>query len=142
MNEKKSIPGSTAAGEGVTTRSTETSTGGVASGNVPVAAPTDAAPGEPQAGNIGAPDASAEAAPKGAGFPLEVTVKAHTHGGRDYRKGQHIMLDAAEYRWALEHKVGKPGDAGKVGFEVNSKGEIISPETEKTLEELEAAASK
>jgi hypothetical protein len=102
------------------------------------------------AGNIGAPDtqgvqaaaASAGQTEESAGHPLEITRKVHTHAGKDYKKGETIMLDVAEYRWALTHKIGKPGKAEHVGKAVNSQGVVVSSETEKTIEELEAEASK
>jgi hypothetical protein len=144
MTDTKQPTGSPAAGEGVTTSSSNPAgMKGSTSGNVPVDSPADAQAGAPQAGNLGAPDvAAADQTKESAGYALEVTKQTHTHAGKEYRKGQTIMLDMAEYRWALENKIGKPGNAEHVGLPVDAKGNVVTPESEKTIEELEAEASK
>lgn len=130
-------------GAGVTTGSSNDAVKTVA-GGLAVAAPTDAKPGEPQAGSLGAPDtqnAQVEA-PKNAGYPFKFLVDNHTHAGQPVKNGATIMLDMAEYRWALENKLGVPGNADDAGLDIDEAGVVIKPENEKSLEELEAEAVK
>jgi len=133
------------AGEGtnVTTTSSDATTGGTAGGNTPVAPPTDAKPGEIQGGDMAQPGGESEAPVKQKyekGYALKVTQDGHVHAGQAVKKGATIMLDMAEYRWALQNKVGVPGKADEAGYDVDSKGTLMTPENEPTLEELEAKA--
>lgn len=148
-NQTDKLPaGKAGEGTNMTTSSSDTTTGGTASGNVPVAAPTDAKAGEVQGGSIGAPDlageqneaASASQERYSKGYALKVGKKGHTHNGKDIKKGVTIMLDIAEYRWALSNGIGEPGDAAEAGIDVDSKGMVLTPENEPSLEELEAKA--
>jgi hypothetical protein len=147
-NQTDKLPaGKAGEGTNMTATSSDTTAGATASGNVPVAAPTDAKPGDPQGGSIGAPDLAgqqneaAKADQKyNRGYALKVTKKGHVHAGIEVKKGATIMLDIAEYRWALDNKIGEPGNAEDAGFDVDSKGMVLKPENEPTLEELEAKA--
>ena len=70
--------------------------------------------------NLGAADvANEQAASKGqstqsAGLPLKLS-QDHTHAGVEYKAGQTIALDPAEYRWALDNKIGVAGNKDDIG---------------------------
>lgn len=141
-NESKVPAGKAGEGTNVTATSSDATTGGTASGNTPVAPPSDAAPGAVQGGSM-APASEAPAKEKySKGFALKVAVDGHTHAGQAVKKGATIMLDVAEYRWALQTKIGVPGDAEDAQYDVDDKGNVLKPENEPTTEELEAKASK
>jgi hypothetical protein len=75
---------------------------------------------ETTAKSIGAADTSSQQdAPKGqseksAGFPLKLS-QDHTHAGVDYKAGQTIALDPAEYRWATDNHIGTAGSKDDIG---------------------------
>ncbi len=150
--EQKTTKGSTGGsniteGAGVTAGSTSDAVKTVGGGQA-VNAPLDAKPGEPQGGDLGQPDDQQEGeqvqaqTEKGAGYPLKVTKKGHEHNGRPVAVGATIMLDVAEYRWALTNNVGMPGDAAHVGKDVDKKGEVIPDADEVDLAELERKATE
>jgi len=84
--------------------------------------------------------APAEEVKEGAAYALKVTHDGHTHAGQPVKKGKTIMLDAAEYRWALQNKVGVAGNSDDAQYDVDSKGNLLSPENEPTIAELEEKA--
>lgn len=49
-----------------------------------------------------------------AGLPLKLS-QDHTHASVDYEAGQTIALDPAEYRWALDNKIGVAGNKDDIG---------------------------
>lgn len=144
IDEKTKTSGSSTptpnAGEGtdVTLKNSATST----TGADVVKPPTDAAPGQGQAGDMAAVPASTEQTkekPAAAGFPVKVIKDNHIHEGQAVKKNATVMVDIATYRWMLENKVGEPGNADDVGKDVTKKGDIIEPETdEEAIKRLEA----
>lgn len=92
------------------------------------ATPAFARPGEGRLQNIGAPateqggNAQTTAS---VGYPLRVMVHGHVHAGRAIKRGETIALDAAEYRWAIQNKIGEAGQRDAVGKPVDDDGNII-----------------
>jgi hypothetical protein len=97
------------------------------------ATPAFAKPGEGQLQNVGASDAQAQQPAQAGqtsglvGYPLRLTVDGHIHAGVPYKKGQTIALDAAEYRWAIQNKIGEPGNKEDVGLDIDDAGNVIKP---------------
>lgn len=77
-------------------------------------------PKDVPATSLGAADVhSQQTAPKGqsaqsAGLPLKLS-QDHTHASVDYKAGKTIALDPAEYRWALDNKIGVAGNKDDIG---------------------------
>ncbi len=95
---------------------------------------TPAQPSQP----MSSPAASASAVvEEGKMYALKVTVDGHEHAGQPVKNGATIMLDAADYRWALENSVGVKGNEADAGKEVDSEGKVTA---EPTLAELETQA--